>query len=535
MQSTTETRLKLEPGQAQRLDQMAAHYGSFKRKLYARIAAKGGSAKSHKTDFCRTHGISSRTFNAMAVDVQGAIDAVRELLKEEKKTLQKAIARRERQQKERYKALLDIAGDRVRYAPAREAKLRSSIHDGNCKLQRLKSRFDRIRRRIDANVPGICFGSRKLFRKQHTLDESGFASFDAWRTRWGDRRSHDMFFVGSKDETAGNLLAQLRKTDGNTYSLTLRVPDRLRADGIDKHLVIGNLTFGYDRAALDAALEAGIALSWRLHRDERGWRAIVAFDHKPAERVTLDAQFGVIGIDFNADHLAVTETDPCGNLLKTRRYALLREDASSGHRESVLSDALTQVVAWAKEARKPIVGEELDFTKKKKTLAQLGAARARTLAGLPYAKYRRLLEGKCFRAGVELIRIDPAYTSTIGAVKYARKRGWSVHAAAAGVIARRGQKLGERLPGAGTEIRVPFKGGHHVLELPARKARDSRATAWAGVHTAYRGRVRELLKAARNGRSLLGRSAKGTTGGGDFIPQQDRPRACEQCEQIRTH
>jgi hypothetical protein len=76
------------------------------------------------------------------------------------------------------------------------------------------------------------------------------------------------------------------------------------------------------------------------------------------------------------------------------------------------------------------------------------------LSGLLYAKYRQLLEAKCFRAGVELILIDPAYTSTIGAVKYPTRRGWSVHAAAAGVISRRGQKLTERLPGAGTAIRV---------------------------------------------------------------------------------
>jgi len=53
---------------------------------------------------------------------------------------------------------------------------------------------------------------------------------------------------------------------------------------------------------------------------------------------------------------------------------------------------------------------------KKRALAQPGAVRARTLSGL-------LLEGKCFRAGVELIRIDPAYKSTIGAVKYLWKRG----------------------------------------------------------------------------------------------------------------
>ncbi|WP_238554549.1 hypothetical protein [Paraburkholderia hospita] len=53
------------------------------------------------------------------------------------------------------------------------------------------------------------------------------------------------------------------------------------------------------------------------------------------------------------------------------------------------------------------------------------------LSGLLYAKCPQLLEAKCFRAGVELILTSPADTLTIGAVKDASRRGWSVHAAAA--------------------------------------------------------------------------------------------------------
>jgi hypothetical protein len=97
-----------------------------------------------------------------------------------------------------------------------------------------------------------------------------------------------------------------------------------------------------------------------------------------------------------------------------------------------------------------VVAESLDFMAKKKAMAQLSPKGARMFSGLIYAKYRQLLDAKCFRAGVELTRIDPAWTSTIGAVKYASRRGSSVHAAAASVIARRGQRLTERLPRADT-------------------------------------------------------------------------------------
>lgn len=123
-------------------------------------------------------------------------------------------------------------------------------------------------------MPGICFGTRKLFKQQHHLELAGFDSREAWLHGWQASRSHQVFFVGSKDETAGNQLCQLSKTGDETYTLKIRIADRLLASGEEKYLVVDNVAFAYDHEALDAALEAGTALSWRLHRDERGWRAI---------------------------------------------------------------------------------------------------------------------------------------------------------------------------------------------------------------------------------------------------------------------
>lgn len=73
-------------------------------------------------------------------------------------------------------------------------------------------------------------------------------------------------------------------------------------------------------------------------------------------------------------------------------------------------------------------------------------------------------------------------------------------------IGRR-QNLSECLSGAGTKIRVPFKGGRHVLEPPVRKAKDSREPTWSHLHKAYRGKVRGRRRATRGG--LPRGSAKG--------------------------
>ncbi len=62
--------------------------------------------------------------------------------------------------------------------------------------------------------------------------------------------------------------------------------------------------------------------------------------------------------------------------------------------------------------------------------------------------------------------VNPAYTSLIGRVKYAKPLGVSVHQAAALAIARRGMGFGERSP---LRPVVPDgKGGHLFVELPVR-------------------------------------------------------------------
>ena len=77
----------------------------------------------------------------------------------------------------------------------------------------------------------------------------------------------------------------------------------------------------------------------------------VPFNHPVAERITLSVQHGVIGVDFNLDHLAVTETGLDGNMLRTVWLPLLCEDATSGQREALLSDALSKAVSLARESR----------------------------------------------------------------------------------------------------------------------------------------------------------------------------------------
>jgi hypothetical protein len=184
MQATTQTRLQLlSDDEAQLLDLLAELYGSMKRKLYARIAG-GGNAQPHKTAFCRRHGISARMFNALAIELQGLMDLTRELLKEECKGLRRVIRSLERQLATRGAQLEEVAANRLRLKRASKAKLRRRTHQNARRLEKLTSKHAKVGHRLHANAPGICFGTRKLFRQQHHLELAGFNGYETWLRQW---------------------------------------------------------------------------------------------------------------------------------------------------------------------------------------------------------------------------------------------------------------------------------------------------------------------------------------------------------------
>ena len=57
----------------------------------------------------------------------------------------------------------------------------------------------------------------------------------------------------------------------------------------------------------------GQAISYRFKRDGKGWRVFVTTRMMDVTVIT-DRRRGAIGVDLNADHLAVAEADASGNL-----------------------------------------------------------------------------------------------------------------------------------------------------------------------------------------------------------------------------
>ena len=193
------------------------------------------------------------------------------------------------------------------------------------------------------------------------------------------------------------------------------------------------------------ATTLGQAISYRFKRDDKGWR-VFATTELPAVAVTTDRRRGAIGVDLNADHLAVAETDASGNYLKAWRVPLVTYGKSNHQAEALIGDAVAGVVGYARAVGKPIVIEKLDFRQKKAVLEGESRRYSRMLSGFSYGKVKVYFISRGYRQGVEIIEVNPAYSSVVGRVKFMERYGLTVHQVAALVLARRLLGCSERIP-----------------------------------------------------------------------------------------
>ena len=195
--------------------------------------------------------------------------------------------------------------------------------------------------------------------------------------------------------------------------------------------------------------------------------------------LVTDRARGAIGVDLNADHLAVSETDGDGNWVRSWRAPLVTYGKSQHQAQALIGDAVASVVAYAKGAGKPIVLEKLDFRTRKAALEGESHRYSRMLSSFSYGKIRAFFLSRGIRQGVEVHQVNPAFSSVIGRVKFMERYGLSVHQAAALALARRFLGCFERIP----RRRVcPIGNGVQVaFTVPARMRLKHVWTFWGAV------------------------------------------------------
>jgi IS605 OrfB family transposase len=506
MMRTYQTRLPLTPETEASLSSYAARYSSAERTLFGKVA-EGEEPGKIKSWFMEAFSFTARQFNALSNSVKGKIASLVEGRKREIKDLEERIPR------------VEATVEKLDPGTAKR-------HNKQRKLASLRHRLDGLKKDQAAGLLKICFGGRKLFHAQFDLEANGYKDHAEWKRDWEEARSREFFVLGSKDETAGCQGCQLRHLGEGRFSVRLRLPndpgDRLGP--ADKYAVFeASFRWGADR--INRALAARKALSFRFQRDKKGWRMFVTTDVEGAKRIV--AKKGVVGVDLNADHLAVTETDASGNPIATHRIDLVTYGYSTEQAADRIGVAVKEVIRIAQEAGKPIAVEKLDFARKKQTLKESGVRYARMLSSLSYSAILGAIEARAFDAGIPVERVNPAYTSIIGRKKFAGRYGLSSHGAAALVIGRRVLKLSER-PNPhsvhGTSDKPVWKRHEHVWafwgkarsrerrlhRLPRRPGKGAipaaRSTAAAGTTRGCPGGIpgREPKSGAGGSRQLVG-------------------------------
>ena len=468
----------------------AALYGQVERKLFAEVAA-GRSAAPLKNDYIREHGIPARMFNGVRVSLEGKVSSVREQQKRRVDGLQRRIARAERQ-----------------VAKAEEQGRWQQVHQKLRRLANLRSRLAGLEADIAAGRVRLCFGSRRLWRKRDHLEANGYASHEEWLRDWQDARSNECFVLGSRDETRGCQLCVASIADDGSLTLRLRMPDCL-ANQHGKYLVIPHVRFAYGHGQVLAALASnaeyavyrrehgdqaarstslGQAISYRFKRDAKGWR-VFATTEWPEVEITTDRRRGAIGVDLNADHLAVADTDASGNCLKAWRVPLVTYGKNTNQAAALIGDAVASVVEYARALGKPIVIEKLDFRQKKSALEGEARKYSRMLSSFSYGKIKAYFLSRSYRQGVEVNQVNPAFSSVIGRVKFMERYGLSVHQAAALALARRSLGFSEHIPRrwvcpVGNGVQVAFT-------VPVRKRVKHVWTYWGAIS----GQLRPALAA----------------------------------------
>jgi IS605 OrfB family transposase len=293
----------------------------------------------------------------------------------------------------------------------------------------------------------VVFGGKRLFEKLCKNHLTGKAR-EGLKKQWKEQRQGTLISIGSKVDK-GNRLARFEDLNGQ---LCLRI-------------TTGNREFIYARVLREPSnskdkwltFMAMLLESWQTQnyfpytvelklRNEEVYGS-VSFEI-PTPKVKYTKENGVIAIDTNASpiHLAVAEVSKTGELLSYQTISLHHllglSKNTKDHQEWILAH---QIVDLAIEKGKAIAIENLK--KLKRGMRGDGKAELRKrLHQWNAKKFLQKLKRVAMLKEVEVVKVNPAYTSIIGMLKYAPQLSIDKDIAGAYVIGRRALGFKEDTP-----------------------------------------------------------------------------------------
>lgn len=463
------------------------------------------------------------------------------LLKRQAKLLEQRGAWAPRDGRPQSKRFAKVLSD-LRHVRNELPKVEGWIRGKETVLRDKRAQRGRLAAQLESGHLPLCFGSAKLLAQRPGVTNAAttpFESVDGWREAWDDARDGQVWSVGHADKPSGN-----REIHWDPFEQTLRVrlSDTLARGrmaalsaemGVDiehgppkvsplrmqcRFLTFAGVDFashkGFARAAIVAAQGRQPVtmriLRRRLDDGRVGYylQASVEVAEKPPTATRLS---GALGIDLNAGGVAWCAVKPDGNRLVTDegpQTGFIEWDLrgkTAPQREAIMSEAASAVVNRAAGAGMALALEALGFAGKRAgmTAGARGPRERRyndMLSAFASSQFAEMVERKCARAGVVLYKVQPAWSSVGGFVKYGTINHLGVDEAASLWLAR--QALYGVVPRDAGTLRY-VKTFHERIAIPHLPVdRKQRKKALAGVQWG------DLAQAMDPNRRLWGRSLR---------------------------
>ena len=401
-------------------------YAQAQRKTFYAIRNSPDFNKSNYNTYLQeTYGVLKRTANSIIADAQGQLNALKELKAHE----QKQLAHKTKVLESNIHALEVRKSALKTGSPACLGKYRNlkrKLVAQKSKLNKLRQKSASLAYQIESGRYKICFGSKRLLQ----TDYQAFV----------ERRDAQMSFVGSKSETSGNQMLQLRfNSKNNQFDLKLRKDIGGFKNAKDKY-VYGRVYFNHHKMWLKEALrQRNTPLSFKIIKKGGRFYLYCTFEiQMDKSDFQTRSTLGTIGLDFNKGFVTIAETNQYGHLTDTQ---LLPYRFKAGNRTSTDLEAIaTEVAERALTTGKDICVENLNFkTTKASTQSKRERKYNEMLHSLAYRQFVNKIEQRAYRSAVSVRRVNPAWTSWLAKQLYCPAMKLNTHVGAAYVIARRGQ------------------------------------------------------------------------------------------------
>jgi IS605 OrfB family transposase len=350
----------------------------------------------------------------------------------------------------------------------------------------------------------VVFGGKRLFEKLCKNHLTGKLR-ERLKKQWKEQRQGTLVSIGSKSDK-GNRLTRfedlngqlcLRISTGNRdflYAKVLREPSNSK----DKWLTFMAMlleswqTQNYFPYAVELKLMDGEVYG------------NVSFEI-PTPKVRYTKENGVIAIDTNASpiHLAIAEVSKTGELLSYQtinlHHLLGLSQNSRDHQEWILAH---QIVDLAIQKGKAIAIENLK--KLKKGVRGDGKATLRKrLHQWNAKKFLQKLKRVAMIKGVEVVEVNPAYTSIIGMLKYAPQLNIDKDVAGAYVIGRRALGFKEDTPENYERLLKDKAYLEFALKKYEEREKELRKLLEEETNQYKKNALKSELKNVQNGKNLL--------------------------------